>query len=63
MTQEDIQEKFAGEWLLLFNDKIVEHSSNIEEILKTADEKYPEEEFPRDEIKISKVFSDDLHIR
>ncbi len=63
MTKDNIQKKFAGEWLLLFNDEIVDHSSNIEEILRTAEEKYPEEDFPRDEIKISKVFSDDPHIR
>jgi hypothetical protein len=55
MRKEDINKKFTGEWILLFNDEIVDHSINIEEILKTAEEKYPADKFPDDEIKISKV--------
>lgn len=54
--KEDINKKFTGEWLLLFNDEIVDHSANVEEILKIAEEKFPAEKFPDDEIKISKVF-------
>jgi hypothetical protein len=53
--KEDKSKKFTGEWLLLFNDEIVDHSINIEEILKEAEEKFPSEKFPDDEIKISKV--------
>jgi hypothetical protein len=53
--KEDITKKFQGEWILLFNDEIVDHSINIEEILKLAEEKYPSNKFPNDEIKISKV--------
>ena len=49
MSQQELNEKFLGEWLLLFNDKIIDHSNNIEDILKLA------EKFPNDEIKISKV--------
>ncbi|HEY0090773.1 MAG TPA: DUF5678 domain-containing protein [Candidatus Lokiarchaeia archaeon] len=56
MKQEDITKKFSGEWILLFNDEIVDHSVNIEDVLKTCDEKFPAEKFPNDEIKISKVF-------
>jgi hypothetical protein len=52
--------KFTGEWLLLFNDEIVDHSSNIEEILKVAEEKYPADKFPDDDIKIAKVFDGSL---
>ena len=48
---------FTGEWVLLFNDKIVDHSANLEEMLKLADEKYPPEKFPNDSIRLSKVFS------
>jgi hypothetical protein len=60
MRKEDINKKFTGEWILLFNDEIVDHSINIEEILKTAEEKYPANKFPDDEIKISKVFDNTL---
>ena len=55
MKQENAFEKFSGEWILLFNDEIVDHSANIEDILKTCDEKFPSSKFPDDEIKISKV--------
>jgi len=60
MKQEDITKKMSGEWLLLFNDEIVDHSSNVEEILKLAEEKFPAEKFPEDNIKISKVIDGSL---
>ncbi len=55
LMKEETTKKFQGEWLLLFNDEIVDHSSNVEEILKLAEEKFPSDKFPNDEIKISKV--------
>ena len=55
MKQDEATEKFSGEWLLLFNEEVVDHSSSVEDILKLAEEKYPAEKFPDDEIKISKV--------
>jgi len=55
MKETDISRKFSGEWLLLFNDEIVDHSANVEDILKIAEEKFPATKFPNDEIKISKV--------
>lgn len=55
MREEDSTKKFQGEWILLFNDEIVDHSSNVEEILKLAEEKYPSDKFPNDDIKISKI--------
>ena len=55
MIKEDITKKFSGEWILLFNDQIIDHSVNVEDILKIAEEKYPANKFPNDEIKISKV--------
>ncbi len=58
MKQEEISKKFEGEWLLLFNDEIVDHSANVEDILKLAEEKFPADKFPDDEIKISKVISE-----
>ena len=55
MEQDNFFKKHSGEWLLLFNDEIVDHSVNLEDLLKEADEKYPAEKFPDDNIKISKV--------
>ena len=60
MKQEDVPKKFSGEWLLLFNDEIVDHSVNVEDILKLAEKKYPADKFPDDEIKISKVIDGTL---
>ena len=63
MDQESMMRKYTGEWILLFNDEIVDHSVNLEEVLKIADEKYPAEKFPEDSIKISKVLSGNIHLR
>ncbi len=57
MEQEENFKKYLGEWILLFNDKIVDHSVNLEDLFKIADEKYPADKFPDDNIKISKVMS------
>ena len=62
MKQDEISKKFEGEWLLLFNDEIIDHSQNVEDILKLAEEKYPSTKFPNDEIKISKVFSENSRL-
>ncbi|MFW6121262.1 MAG: DUF5678 domain-containing protein [Petrotogales bacterium] len=62
MEKEEITKKYYGEWLLLFNDKIVDHSINLEDVLKAVDEKYPAEKFPDDDIKISKVLSGSIHL-
>ena len=63
MQQEDVLKKYSGEWILLFNDKIVDHSVNLEDMLKAADEKYPSGKFPEDSIKISKVLSGSIQLR
>ncbi len=55
MRQDELNEKFSGEWLLFFNDKIIDHSANVEDMLKLAEKKFPAEKFPNDNIKISKV--------
>jgi len=60
MKQEEISKKFSGEWILLFNDEIVDHSANIQDILKICDEKFPASKFPDDEIRISKVIDGTL---
>ena len=60
MKQDNASEKFSCEWLLLFNDEIIDHSVNVEEILKLAEEKFPSEKFPQDNIKISKVIEGNL---
>lgn len=55
MNEKDKNREFSGEWLLLFNDEIIDHSVNIEDMLILAQEKFPEEKYPNDVIKISKV--------
>ena len=60
MKQENVTNKLSGEWLLLFNDEIIDHSANVEDMLKLAEEKFPAEKFPDDEIKISKVINGTL---
>jgi len=60
MKQENELKKLSGEWLLLFNDEIVDHSANVEDILKKAEEKFPADKFPDDQIKISKVLNGTL---
>ncbi len=60
MKQEEASKRFSGEWLLLFNEEVVDHSRSVEDILKLAEEKYPAEKFPDDEIKISKVLDGEL---
>ena len=60
MKQDDITKQFSGEWILLFNDEVVDHSINIEDILKICDKKFPSDKFPEDEIKISKVLDGTL---
>lgn len=63
MNFENKTRKFSGEWLLLFDDQIIDHSKNVEDILKSAEERFPEEEYPEDKIKISKVLTEDIHLR
>lgn len=60
MKRENISKKLSGEWLLLFNDEIVDHSANVEDILKLAEEKFPANKFPDDDIRISKVIDGKL---
>ena len=62
MIGENTKKELSGEWLLLFNDEIVDHSKNIEDILKICEEKYPADKFPDDEIKISKVIDGSFRV-
>lgn len=62
MNRDESIKKFSGEWILLFNDTIVNHSINLEDVLKIADEKYPAEKFPNDDIKISKVLTGNVRL-
>lgn len=62
MKQENVSKELSGEWLLLFNDEVIDHSVNVEDILKLAEKKYPADKFPDDEIKISKVLSGDISL-
>ena len=63
MQQDSVLKRYSGEWIILFNDEIVDHSYNLEDMLKLVDEKYPAEKFPDDNIKISKVLSGNIHLR
>lgn len=63
MEQDEMLKKYSGEWILLFNDEIVDHSLNLEDVLRAVDEKYPAEKFPEDNIKISKVLSGSIHLQ
>ena len=63
MKKEKNLDEFSGEWILLLNDEIIDHSYNIEDMLKLAEEKYPADKFPDDDIKISKVLSGDFQLR
>jgi len=60
MKRENVSKKLSGEWLLLFNDEIIDHSANVEDILKLAEEKFPAYKFPDDDIRISKVIDGKL---
>ncbi len=60
MKEEELLKKFSGEWILLLNDKVIDHSTNIEDILMTYEKKFPEDKYPDDEIKISKVLDRSL---
>lgn len=63
MNRDELLRRFSGEWILLLNDEIVDHSVNLEDMLKVVDEKYPSNKFPNDEIRISKVLSGNVHLR
>jgi len=62
MSNQKNLEGFTGEWILLFNDEIIDHSYNIEDMLILAEQRYPEEKFPDAMIKISKVLSEDFQL-
>ena len=63
MEQNEDLKKSSGEWILLFNDEIVDHSINLEDVLRIVEEKYPPNKFPEDNIKISKVLSGQIPLR
>lgn len=56
MSRKEESKELSGEWVLLFNDKIIDHSANIEDMLKLAEEKYPEDKFPHDSVRLAKIF-------
>jgi|GEM_PF-1382542 len=53
-TDEELR-KYSGEWILLYNDTIVDHSVNLEDVLKIAEEKAIG--LPQDSLKITKVLA------
>ena len=56
MFDETISDIFSGEWVLLFEDKIVDHSSNIQDMLLLAEEKFPSDKYPHGTVRIAKMF-------
>ena len=48
ITAEDM-EKFSGKWVIIFEDKIVNHSFDLEDMLKKA------EEFDPEKVTIAKI--------
>jgi len=55
--RESTKELSEGEWILLYDDEIIDHSANIEDMLLRAQERFPTDKYPHDKVKISKVFS------
>jgi len=45
-----------GEWILLYDNKIIDHSANIEDMLILAEEKFPNQLFPPNKVRITKNF-------
>ena len=62
MEQDESLKKFSGEWILLFNDEIVDHSVNLDDVLRVVEEKFPNDKFPTDTIKISRIPSGNIHL-
>ncbi|HEC89238.1 MAG: hypothetical protein DRN12_01695 [Thermoplasmata archaeon] len=58
---EEIFKEYPGEWILIFNDEIIDHSDNIEEILRKAEE-FPADKLSDDSIKILKVLSEEVRL-
>ncbi|HEX16913.1 MAG TPA: hypothetical protein ENG60_00645 [Thermoplasmatales archaeon] len=49
MIDREEMERFPGEWILIHGDKLIDHSPDLGEILKSA------EDFPADEVTIAKI--------
>ena len=62
LREEDLLKEYPGEWLLIYNDEIIDHSTNAEEILRLAEEKFPDDKFSDDSIKILKVLSGEVRL-
>jgi len=42
--------------VLLFEDRIIDHSANIQDMLNLAQDKYPNDKYPHGTVRIKKVF-------
>ena len=56
MSDAKVSEIFSGEWVLLYEDKIIDHSANIQDMLVLAQEKFPIDKYPHGTIRITKIF-------
>jgi hypothetical protein len=56
MPDAKVSEIFSGEWVLLYEDKIIDHSVDIQDMLVLAQEKFPINKYPHGTIRIIKMF-------
>jgi hypothetical protein len=57
MEIKEIEKIHQGEWVLLFHDEIIDHSANVEDILRIVDEKFPEDTDSSNAIRIAKILN------
>jgi hypothetical protein len=57
MNLKENNDDLSGEWVLIFKDEIIDHSANIEDMLRLAEQKFPTDKYPQDMVKISKILS------
>jgi hypothetical protein len=51
MPDAKVSEIFSGEWVLLYEDKIIDHSVDIQDMLVLAQEKFPINKYPHGTIR------------
>ena len=59
----DFEKKHQGEWILFFHDEIIDHSANVEDILRIAEEKFSDRENSSDAVRISKILDGKNYFR
>ena len=62
LNEDSLLKEYPGEWILICNDEIIDHSDNIEEILRSAEERFSADKLSDDSVKILKVLSRDIRL-